>query len=63
MSGTVGSPPAEPDVVTAAGAGGQWIFVVRPLDLVVVFTADQENGDFLRPVDLLYADILPAVAR
>ena len=63
MSGLVDSPPAEPDVVTAAGAGGQWIFVVRPLDLVVVFTADQENGDFLRPVDLLYADLLPAVAR
>jgi hypothetical protein len=31
----------------------EWVFVVRPLDLVVVFTADQENEDFLRPVDLL----------
>jgi CubicO group peptidase (beta-lactamase class C family) len=61
MSGRVDPDPAEPDIVTASGAGGQWIFVVRALDMVVTFTADPSNADFLRPVDLLYEDILPSV--
>ena len=47
--------------MTASGAGGQWIFTVPSLDLVVVFTADRSNPGFFTPVDLLYGDILPAV--
>jgi CubicO group peptidase (beta-lactamase class C family) len=43
------SGPATADVVTASGAGGQWIFVVPPLELVVVFTADQANPASSRP--------------
>jgi CubicO group peptidase (beta-lactamase class C family) len=52
---------ASPDIVTASGAGGQWIFTVPSLDLVVVFTADRSNPGFFTPVDLLYGDILPEV--
>jgi len=50
-----------PDVITASGAGGQWIFILRDLDLVVAFTSDQASPDFFRPVDLLFDEILPAV--
>jgi CubicO group peptidase (beta-lactamase class C family) len=53
--------PATADVVTAAGAGGQWIFVVPPLELVVVFTADQSNPQFFAPTDVLFDQILSAV--
>ena len=55
------SGPATTDVVTASGAGGQWIFVVPPLELVVVFTADQANPRFFAPMDLLFDEILSAV--
>lgn len=53
--------PATTDVVTASGAGGQWIFVVPPLELVVVFTADQSNPAFFTPADVLFDEILSAV--
>lgn len=52
---------AQPDVITASGAGGQWIFILRDLDLVVAFTSDRASADFFRPVDLLFDEILPAV--
>ncbi len=61
MSGRAESSPGQPDIVTASGAGGQWIFVVPARDMVVTFTADPANADFLRPVDLLYDEILPSV--
>jgi CubicO group peptidase (beta-lactamase class C family) len=43
-------------VITASGAGGQWIFVVPALDLVVAIVAQSGNG-----LDLLYDGVLPAV--
>ena len=55
------SGPATTDVLTASGAGGQWIFVVPPLELVVVFTADQMNPRFFAPMDMLFGEILAAV--
>jgi CubicO group peptidase (beta-lactamase class C family) len=55
------SGPATSDVVTASGAGGQWIFVAPPLDLVVVFTADQMNPRFFSPMEMLFDQILSAV--
>jgi CubicO group peptidase (beta-lactamase class C family) len=45
-------------VIAASGAGGQWLFVVPRYDLVVVVVAN--NGDGL---NLLYDELLPAVAR
>jgi hypothetical protein len=48
-------------VITASGAGGQWVFVLSDLDLVVAFTSDRASPDFFRPVDLLFDEILPAV--
>jgi CubicO group peptidase (beta-lactamase class C family) len=53
--------PATTDVVTASGAGGQWIFVVPPLELVAVFTADQANPRFFAPTDVLFDEILNAI--
>jgi CubicO group peptidase (beta-lactamase class C family) len=50
-----------PDVIAASGAGGQWIFVLRDLDLVVAVTSDQNSPDFLRPADILFDEILPSV--
>lgn len=63
FDGRAGPAPATPDIVTAAGAGGQWIFVVRQHDMVVVTTADPRSAQFTRPIDFLYDDILPAVAE
>lgn len=60
FGGVAGASPS-PDIVTASGAGGQWIFTAPSLDLVVVFTADRLNPRFFTPVDLLYGEILPAV--
>ena len=46
-------------VTTAAGAQGQWIFVVPDRNLVVATTAES-NGDFLSGPDILYGHILAA---
>lgn len=62
LSGRAGQPESDGDMITAAGAGGQWIFVVPKHDLVVVVTgAGYDGDDWLQPVDFLYADILRAV--
>jgi CubicO group peptidase (beta-lactamase class C family) len=45
-------------IIAASGSGGQWLFVVPDLDLVVVVVATNGNG-----LDLLYDDVLPAVRR
>jgi CubicO group peptidase (beta-lactamase class C family) len=45
-------------VIAASGSGGQWLFVIPSLDLVVVVIA--QNGDGL---DLLYNELLPAVVK
>jgi len=42
-------------VIAASGSGGQWLFVVPELDLVVAVTASNGAG-----LDLLYDAILPA---
>ena len=44
----------------ALGYAGQFIFVVRDLDLVVVFVSDLEERDFYVPQQLLDSYILPA---
>jgi CubicO group peptidase (beta-lactamase class C family) len=46
---------ADSDVIAASGSGGQWLFVVPRLDLVVAITASNGAG-----LDLLY-DLLPTV--
>ena len=43
-------------VITASGAGGQWLFVIPSLDLVVAVVAQSGNG-----LDLLYDGVLPAI--
>jgi CubicO group peptidase (beta-lactamase class C family) len=43
-------------VITGSGSGGQWLFVIPSLDLVVAIAA--QNGDGL---GLLYDGVLPAV--
>ena len=45
-------------VIAASGSGGQWLFVVPSLDLVVAVVAENGNG-----LDLLYDGILPALQR
>jgi CubicO group peptidase (beta-lactamase class C family) len=48
----------------AVGFGGQYVFVIRDRDMVVVVTAGAETAaDMNRPVDFLYSDILPATSR
>jgi CubicO group peptidase (beta-lactamase class C family) len=52
------SQPGGPDddVITASGSGGQWLFVVPKLDLVVAVVASNGAG-----LDLLYDGVLPAL--
>jgi CubicO group peptidase (beta-lactamase class C family) len=54
--------PHEPDadIYVAAGAQGQWIFVIPKYGMVVVSTENTPNFD--QAVDFLYTDILPAVS-
>jgi CubicO group peptidase (beta-lactamase class C family) len=47
------------DVYTAAGAQGQWIFIVPKYDMVVVSTGSTPSFD--KAVGFLYSDILRAV--
>ena len=47
---------ADDDVITASGSGGQWLFVVPKLDLVVAVAASNGAG-----LDLLYDGVLPAL--
>lgn len=49
---------ADEGVIAASGAGGQWLFIVPSLDLVVAIVADNGNG-----LELFYNEILPAVRR
>jgi CubicO group peptidase (beta-lactamase class C family) len=43
-------------VIAASGSGGQWLFIVPSLDLVVAIVAENGNG-----LDLFYNEIMPAV--
>lgn len=45
-------------VIAASGSGGQWLFVVPSLDLVVALVATNGSG-----LDLFYDGVLPAVRR
>jgi CubicO group peptidase (beta-lactamase class C family) len=45
-------------VIAASGSGGQWLFVVPSLDLVVAVVATSGAG-----LDLLYDGVLPAITR
>ncbi|HTL06007.1 MAG TPA: hypothetical protein VL241_09695 [Gemmatimonadales bacterium] len=54
--GPTGDPAAT--IYTAAGAQGQWIFVIPHYDMVVVVTAGTPQFD--SPVRFLYEEILPA---
>lgn len=47
------------DIYTAAGAQGQWIFVIPKYDMVVVSTGNTPQFD--KAVDFLYSDIVRAV--
>lgn len=54
--------PAADDIITASGAGGQWIFIIPRHNLVVVVTANAKNGEQeLAPVEFLYTQIMPAI--
>jgi CubicO group peptidase (beta-lactamase class C family) len=43
-------------VIAGSGSGGQWLFIVPSLDLVVAIVAENGNG-----LDLFYNEILPAI--
>jgi len=43
-------------VIAASGSGGQWLFVIPSLDLVVAIAAQSGAG-----LDLLYDGLLPAL--
>jgi CubicO group peptidase (beta-lactamase class C family) len=49
------------DIVTAAGAQGQWIFAALRDRLVVSVTSANDDGRWVLPVDFLYSHILPSV--
>jgi CubicO group peptidase (beta-lactamase class C family) len=56
------TPAGDDIVVTAAGALGQWLFVVPRYDLVVVVNGNAStDAEYTTPVSFLFSDILPAV--
>ncbi len=62
LDGVGGRERARDDlIITAAGAKGQWLFVVPRYDLVVAVNSTIVNGNEGSPIDLLYNEILPAV--
>ncbi len=48
--------------ISARGAGGQFIFVLPTLDLVVVVTSHNTEKVMRHPFDLLKGVVLPAFA-
>jgi CubicO group peptidase (beta-lactamase class C family) len=60
LDGAGGEGP-DADIYTAAGAQGQWIFVIPRYDMVVVSTGSTPQFD--KAVDFLYSDILRAVQQ
>ncbi len=52
--------PKEHDLITALGAGGQFIMIIRDLNLVIVTTAsDYGNGRELSKVPMVIEEIVP----
>ena len=45
-------------IIAASGSGGQWLFIIPSMDLVVAIVAAEGNG-----LDLLYDGILPALQQ
>jgi CubicO group peptidase (beta-lactamase class C family) len=59
LDGSGSTDDRERVVWTAAGARGQWLFVIPRHDLVVAVTSD--TNDFAAPVQFLFDDIIAAV--
>ena len=59
LNGEAGPHDRDADIYAAAGAQGQWIFVIPKYDMVVVSTGNTPYFD--QAVGFLYTDILPAV--
>ena len=59
LNGEAGGHDRNADIYAAAGAQGQWIFVIPKYDMVVVSTGNTPYFD--QAVGFLYSDILPAV--
>jgi CubicO group peptidase (beta-lactamase class C family) len=59
LSGEAGGHDRDADIYAAAGAQGQWIFIIPKYDMVVVSTGNTPYFD--QAVGFLYSDILPAV--
>ena len=59
LDGEAGTDDRDDDIYTAAGAQGQWIFVIPKYDMVIVSTGSTSVFD--QAVGFLYSDILPAV--
>jgi CubicO group peptidase (beta-lactamase class C family) len=51
------------DIITAAGARGQWIFVSPRRQLVVVSTAENDGARFSAAVGFLFSHVLPSVGE
>jgi CubicO group peptidase (beta-lactamase class C family) len=51
------------DIITAAGARGQWIFVSPRRHLVVVSTAENDGARFSAAVGFLFSHVLPSVGE
>ena len=49
--------------ISARGAGGQFIFIVPTMDLIVVVTSHNKGKAMRLPFDLMKNDLLPAFAR
>jgi len=59
LNGEAGVHDRDADIYAAAGAQGQWIFIIPKYDMVVVSTGNTPYFD--QAVGFLYSDILPAV--
>ncbi len=56
-----GHVPQRNDIFHGHGYGGQFVFVIPKLDMVVVFTSGNFNADENSPIGLLYEGIIDAV--
>ena len=59
-NGLVGSASGDDYIVAASGSGGQWMFVDRAKQLVVVFTAELGSGSW-PAVQLFFDEIEPTI--
>lgn len=59
-NGLTGPPSGDDYIVAASGSGGQWMFIDRAKNLVVVFTAELGSGSW-PAVQLFFDQLEPAV--